>query len=85
MTSMKGKTMTTQLETDLILCTVIIQMLENQKHIWSNRLASAGEIRHDDDAERIQFILDSIDLEISRQQEQIKYIARYVVQPKIKE
>lgn len=73
------------LETDLVTCTVILQMLENQKHIWSNELAHAEAIRHDDDADRIQCILDSIDLEIARQHEQIKYIGQFYTRPHVKE
>ena len=79
-TTKKGNTMD-KLEQDLIVCTVLIQMLENQKHIWSNNLAHAEAIRHDDDADRIQLILDSIDLEIERQKQQITYIANFAIRP----
>ena len=73
------------LETDLMTCVVILQMLENQKHVWSNKLAFAANIRHDDDAERIQLILDSIDLEIERQHEQIKFIGSFYTRPIVKD
>lgn len=69
------------IENDLVTCTVILQMLENQKHVWSNKLASAASIRHDDEIERIQFVLDSIDSEITRQYEQIKFIGSFNSRP----
>lgn len=80
----KGNTMNT-IENDLVAHAVIIQLLENQRHVWSNKLAFAAEIRHDDDAERIQLVLDSIDMEIDRQREQIKYIGSFYTRPFVKE
>ena len=79
-TTKKGNTMD-KLEQDLIVCTVLIQMLENQKHVWSNKLSLAKDIRHDGDQDRICMILDSIDLEIERQKQQITYIANFAIRP----
>lgn len=69
------------LEHDLIVCTVILQMLENKKAVWTSTLKSFKEIRHDDEIERVEMILDSIDMEIERQREQIKYIGEFVIRP----
>lgn len=65
-----------QLENDLICHVTLLSMLEHQKHLWSNSLALTTPTDQDERT-RIEFILDSIDAEIERQQALITYIGNF--------
>ena len=67
------------IENDLLSLTVLIHLLKQQKHVWSNRLmGESGRKLENSEVDRINLVLNGLDEMIDEKTQELKYLGDFI-------